>query len=76
MPISCNRCSGWTASVEEVLEVLEKKGSACERCAHGELMRLVTRQYRMRQPQWWVVDGKRVIPIWIVEHLRKRLQLV
>ena len=74
MPISCRRCTRWTASVEEVLEVLEMEQGACEGCAHEDLMRSVTRQYRMRLPQWWVVNGKRVIPIWIVEQLRKRLQ--
>jgi len=76
MPISCRRCTRWTASVEEVLKVLEHEWSACDGCACDEGMRMVRRQYRMRQPQWWVVDGKGVIPIWIVERLRKRVQLV
>ena len=76
MAISCSRCSGWNASVEEVLKVLEYEWDACEGCAYAEPMRLVARQYRLRQPQWWVVNGKGVIPIWIVERLRKRVQLM
>jgi len=76
MAISCSRCSGWTDSVEAVLDVLEKEWQACEGCTHEQLMRLVSSQYQMRQSQWWVVDGRGVVPIWVVEHLRKRCQYV
>lgn len=70
MPESCGRCPGWTGSIEDVLEVLSGKWRACEACTEREMMRAVVHQHRSRHPQWWVVDGRRVIPIWIVEHLR------
>ncbi|MBI4191404.1 MAG: hypothetical protein HY525_12820 [Betaproteobacteria bacterium] len=74
MQSSCGRCSGWTGSLEDVLAILNGEWSACEDCAHKEVMRVVAKQFRSRQPQWWVVNGKAVIPIWIVERLRNRYQ--
>ena len=70
MPSSCGDCSGWTGSLENVLAILNGEWSACEDCAHKEVMRVVVRQYQLRQPQWWVVGGRVVIPMWMVERLR------
>lgn len=74
MSISCGRCPGWTNSLVDVLSFLNDEWSACEGCTQKEVMRVLARQFRSRQPQWWVVDGRVVIPIWIVERLRNRFQ--
>ena len=74
MQISCGRCPRWTGSLEDVLGILNGELSACEVCAQREVMQVVAKQFRSRQPQWWVVDGRAVIPIWIVERLRTRYQ--
>jgi hypothetical protein len=34
-------------------------------------MQVVAEQFRMRLPRWWVVQGNVVVPIWIVELLKK-----
>ena len=70
MPISCGRCPGWTDSPLDVLAVLNGEWSACEGCPDKEVMRIVAKQFRSRQPQWWVVGGRVVIPMWMVERLR------
>ena len=74
MSISCGRCPGWTNSPVDDLSFFNDEWSACEGCTHKEVMRVLARQLRSRQPQWWVVDGRVVIPIWIVERLRNRFQ--
>ena len=74
MPVSCGRCPAWTDSLVDVLDVVEKRWSACEGCAHEEDIRAVAVQFQSHQSQWWVVDGRVVIPIWIVERLRYRFQ--
>lgn len=74
MSTSCGRCRGWTESLVGVLDVLENGWSACEDCAHHKVMRVVAKQFQSRESQWWVVDGRVVIPVWIVEHLRNRFQ--
>ena len=75
MSISCGRCRGWAESLVGVLDVLENGWSACEECSNHQVMRVVAKQFQSRESQWWVVDGRVVIPVWIVEHLRNRLQI-
>lgn len=72
MQISCGRCPGWTGPLVDVLEILNGELSACEDCPHKEVMQVVAKRFRSRQPQWWVVDGRAVIPIWVVERLQNR----
>jgi hypothetical protein len=72
---TCGRCLGWTDSLEKVREILNNQFSACEGCAHQAQMQVVTEQFRMRLPRWWVVQGNVVVPIWIVELLKKHPEI-
>jgi hypothetical protein len=61
--------------VEGVQSILRGEWSACETCAHHVAMNVLIDQFRNRRPQWWVVDGAVVVPIWIVESLKKNREL-
>jgi hypothetical protein len=61
--------------MEGVIQILAKQWSACEHCAHQSVIRKLVEQFRMRRPRWWVVDGDVVVPIWIVERLKKHPEL-
>lgn len=74
MSISCGRCPGWTDALIYAQDVLDEKKSACVGCTHEAVLRVVAKQFQLRQSQWWVVDGRVVIPIWVVERLRSRFQ--
>jgi hypothetical protein len=39
-------------------------------------MAIAIEQLRKGRPAWWVVGGAVVVPIWIVEHLKKRGRVV
>ena len=69
---SCSRCLGWTTSAKVLLDILNDRSSACEGCVHGADMKLVIEQYQTRRPRWWMVGSTVVVPIWMVELLRKR----
>lgn len=66
---SCARCLGWTNSPKDVLALLNNEWNACASCAHKKVIGTVAEQLRLRQPRWWVVNGRVVVPIWIVERL-------
>jgi hypothetical protein len=67
---SCSRCAGWTGSPKRALDVLNARWSACDNCAEQKVIRVVSEQFRLRQPRWWTVGGTVVVPIWIVELLK------
>ena len=70
--MSCSRCLEWTTSVESVLEVLSNESCACEGCGSQKTMKVVADQYHKRRPRWWIVGTTVVVPMWIVEQLRRR----
>jgi hypothetical protein len=70
---ACGRCLLAAKTVTDAVEglaALIDSASPCESCVHQSAMRIVAEQFRMRLPRWWVVDGKVVVPIWIVELLK------
>jgi len=69
---SCNHCLSWTTEANVLQEVLSNKGGFCEGCAHRADMKVVTEQYQMRRPRWWMVGSTVVVPIWMVEMLKAR----
>ncbi len=72
MPVeSCRHCIESVTSVHEALAILNSPPRRCETCSQAKTMRNVVEQFRTRQPHWWVVDGAVVVPIWIVELLKK-----
>jgi hypothetical protein len=70
MSSTCTCCRNWTQSIDTVVAVLCGDLAGCETCADRKVMDDIAQQYRARHSQWWVVDRRRVIPIWIVEQLR------
>ena len=73
-PKSCARCLGWTESIESVDAALKKQWQASEACAHQRLMWTAIDQLRTGRTAWWVVNGSVVVPIWIVEQVKKRVR--
>lgn len=57
-------------SVPGVRDLLRHNWDTCENCSFEKDFRTVAQQFQMRKPQWWVVNGKSVIPVWIIERLR------
>lgn len=68
----CSRCVEWTTSTEALREVLNNQWRTCETCAQRSVMWTVSEQYRTGRPRWWVVGGKMIVPIWLVETLKRR----
>lgn len=66
----CGRCRVWNGSREEILKLLNDEGTQCNSCAYEPVIRTVTRQFRWQVPQWGVVNGEVVLPVWIVERLQ------
>lgn len=71
-PESCSQCLGWSESLEKVERLLGGDLSACGGCAHHNDMRIVAQQFAMNQPRWWAVNGRQVVPIWLVDRIRKK----
>jgi hypothetical protein len=71
---SCDRCLGWTESVESVEAALKKQWQARDACPHQPLMWTAIEQLRTGRPSWWVVNGAVVVPIWAVELVKKRVR--
>jgi hypothetical protein len=74
VPKACGHCLVSAKTVADALEALDaliNPASPCETCTHQSALRIVVKQFRLRLPRWWVVDGKVVVPIWIVELLKK-----
>jgi hypothetical protein len=68
---ACRRCLSAAHSTSDVLGILTGEWAACEGCAHQSVMRVLVEQFQKRAPRWWVVGGTQVVPIWIVESLKK-----
>ncbi len=69
---SCRHCSNWADSPEIVQEILRKRFSPCEGCEQQQVIHMLARQYELNQPRWWVINGVHVVPIWVVDIVRKR----
>lgn len=69
---SCQRCFQWADSPETVHKILSGQFDPCEGCKHEPMFRVVAQQYQMNQPRWWVVNDALVIPIWVVDIVRKK----
>lgn len=71
----CRRCTDIFNSVESVIKILQNDWGRCTGCANGDVLDALTKQFRLRAPRWWVVDGAVIVPIWIVEKLKKHPEL-
>ena len=70
----CHRCLGWADSPEIVQAILARQFSPCEDCDQKPVIRALTQQYEMSQPRWWVVNNTQVVPIWVVDALKKKFK--
>jgi hypothetical protein len=70
-PKSCSHCFTQASSLKEALGILTNQWSACEHCPHQPVMRVLIDKFQRREPRWWVVGGAMIVPIWIVEQLKK-----
>jgi hypothetical protein len=71
---SCKWRPGWNSSPEQVRIILCNAESACKNCKHHTDIRAVATQFLAGLPKWWVVNGRVVVPIWIVEQLKMNLE--
>ena len=71
-PPSCDGCpvKSNSMSVAGVRDLLEKDWTTCGTCPHEPDLRRVAQQFRLHRPKWWVVNGRTVIPMWVIENLR------
>jgi hypothetical protein len=69
---SCRRCLTAAHSSKDVMGILKGDWAACDGCAHQSVVRVLVEQFQKRAPRWWVVGGTQVVPIWIVEYLKRR----
>jgi hypothetical protein len=53
-----------------ILDLL-REWSAADDGSRSNALHVAAQQFRLRKPQWWVVNGKTAVPIWMVERLRK-----
>ena len=72
----CRRCTDMFHSVESVIRILQDDWGRCEGCTNGDVLEVLIKQFRLRAPRWWVVDGAVIVPIWIVEKLKKYPELL
>ena len=70
---SCDICSTSYQSLDycDPWELL-KRWDTCGSCPKENELRAAARQVWSRKPQWWVVNGKTMVPIWLVERLKNR----
>jgi len=71
---TCGRCLGWADSPTVVEAVLSERFSACAGCPNHSDMHVVSQQYSLHQPRWWVVDGESVVPVWLVDKFRRKFR--
>jgi hypothetical protein len=70
-PKSCRGCIESSDSTGEMVEVLNNGTSECASCPHEPVIRNVNEQFRMKRPRWWLVNGEVVVPVWLVERVKK-----
>jgi len=71
---SCGHCLEWATSDDTLLSALQGRWRAREACDHQPLMHRAIEQFKKNQPFWWVVGSAVVVPVWVVEHLAKRVR--
>jgi hypothetical protein len=70
---ACRDCIASKTSPEKVIEILLNQPSQCKNCAHQDVIRVVANKFRTRLHKWWVINGTVIVPIWIVESIKRRL---
>jgi hypothetical protein len=68
----CRNCLGSCSSTEETLGILQGESTLCVGCDEYTTLVTISEQYRSQRPRWWQVNGEIVVPVWIVERVRKR----
>lgn len=69
---TCNRCADFAESPAETLKFLRGEAQTCGGCPRKATIEQVTRQYKAKSSNWWVVKGVIAIPVWIKERLHGR----
>jgi hypothetical protein len=71
-PNTCSYCLERVKSLSDrgMTDFLQSENDDSEGCPHDREFRVAAMQYRLRKPQWWVVGGKPVIPMWVIEQMR------
>jgi hypothetical protein len=69
---SCKRCASFAESPPETLKFLRGEQATCDTCPRKATIDQVSRQYKARSSNWWVVKGVVAIPVWIKERLKCR----
>jgi hypothetical protein len=67
---ACRGCLGACSSTEDTVEILHGESSLCANCPQQPVIQTVSEQYRSRRPRWWQVQGRLVVPIWIVDRVK------
>lgn len=67
----CSKCFESTRSTLDLVKMLNSNWSACEKCAHKPVMRVLAEQFQKQRPLWWMVGGVSVVPRKIVEYFGK-----
>lgn len=68
----CRKCLGACSSTEEKVEILHGESSVCVDCPRQPIIQAVSEQFRSQRARWWQVNGEIVVPVWIVEHVKRR----
>lgn len=68
----CRNCLGSCSSTEETVEILQGESTLCTGCDEYTTLVTISEQYRSQRPRWWQVNGEIVVPVWIVERVKKR----
>jgi hypothetical protein len=68
---SCSWHPGWNTLPWRVRNILKSAHDVCENCDHHSDIRAVVMQFRVGQARWWIVNDRVVVPIWVVEFLKK-----
>lgn len=60
----------------KLFSLLKGQLQPCRDCRQRKIIDTMVKQFKSKQPRWWIVNGAVVVPIWVLERLRRDLNSI
>ena len=54
-----------------MITILKAEAEICEGCPEQPVLQTVSEQYQAQRPRWWQINGELIIPVWLVERIKR-----
>ena len=67
----CRICLEESPSTDGMITILKAEAEICEGCPEQPVLQTVSEQYQAQRPRWWQINGELIIPVWLVERIKR-----